>query len=110
MQSYLAASTPYTEAPTGCTPSAHSGGPFAGKITLASGPCTSIVITLNGATGFTDSNGYDCSVGDETLQAAGTWFGKWGASADTTTTATIPIPAAAGATDVISFACHPRSL
>ena len=110
MRAYLSASTPFTYSATGCTPSAAVGGPFGGKITLAAGPCTSIVVTMNGATGFTDAEGYDCSADDETLQAAGTWFGKWGASADTTTTATMPIPPAAGATDVISFVCHPRSL
>ncbi len=110
MQAYLTATTQFTYSATGCTPSASTGGPFAGTITLAAGPCTSIVVTMNGVTGFTDTNGYNCNIYDETLQAAGTWFGSWGASADTTTTATIPIPAAAGATDVISFSCHPRSL
>jgi hypothetical protein len=112
MQAYLAAHTAATMVATGCTPTSVNNGPFAGKFNLASGPCTSIVITMNGATGFTDPLGFDCSVDDETLQAAGTWFGKWGASADTTTTATIPIPGAAvtGGTDGISWACHPRSL
>lgn len=101
----LAANTTFTIAPTGCTPSAHAGGAFGGTITLATGPCTSIVVTMNGATGYTAAHGYDCSVDDQTTQAAGTWIPKWGQSAQSTTTATIPIPAAAGATDVISFSC-----
>jgi hypothetical protein len=101
----LLASTTFTIAATGCTPSAHAGGPFGGTITLASGPCTSIVITMNGATGFIASTGYHCSVGDRTAMAAGSWIPAWSESATTTTTATIPVPAAAGATDVISFTC-----
>jgi hypothetical protein len=101
----LQASTTFTITPTGCTPSAHVGGPFGGTITLASGPCTSIVVTMNGATGFTAPNGYHCSVGDRTAIAAGTWIPGWYESTSSTTTATIPIPAAAGATDVISFTC-----
>jgi hypothetical protein len=105
---YLAAGTTFTIAPTGCTPSAHTGGAFGGTITLATGPCTSIVVTMNGATGYTAPHGYDCSVDDQTAQAAGTWIPKWGQSAQSTTTATIPIPAAAGATDVISFSCTPN--
>ena len=99
--------TAFTIAPTGCTPSATSGGPFGGTITLAAGPCTSIVVTMNGATGFTATHGYDCSVGDQTAQAAGTWIPRWGQTSNTATTATIPIPTAAGATDVISFTCTP---
>jgi hypothetical protein len=110
MMAYLQAATLYTIAPTGCTPSAHVGGPFGGKITLAAGPCTSIVVTINGATGFTDTNGFHCTVADDTTQAAGTYIPNWTSSADNTTTATIPIPAAAGATDVISFMCQPRTL
>jgi hypothetical protein len=97
--------TKFTIAATGCTPSATTGGATAGTITLASGPCTSIVITMNGATGLTAPNGWKCSVGDRTAQAAGTYIPEWYENSSTTTTATIPIPAAAGATDVISFAC-----
>lgn len=107
MAAYLAANTTFTIAATGCTPSAHAGGAFAGTITLASGPCTSIVVTMNGATGYTTANGYHCNVGDRTTQAAGTYIPMWGESATTTTTATLPIPGAAGATDVISFECRP---
>jgi hypothetical protein len=107
MASYLAANTTFTIAATGCTPSAHAGGAFAGSITLAAGPCTSIIVTMNGATGYTASNGFHCNVGDKTTQNAGTWVPSWGESASSTTTATIPIPAAAGATDVVTFACSP---
>lgn len=108
MAAYLAANTTFTITPTGCTPSAHAGGAFGGTITLAAGPCTSIVVTMNGATGYTAAHGYDCSVDDQTAQNAGTWIPKWGQTASSTTTATIPIPAAAGATDVISFSCAPN--
>jgi hypothetical protein len=101
----LQASTTFTLAATGCTPSAHAGSATAGTITLASGPCTSIVITLNGATGLTAPTGWHCNVGDRTTQNAGTWIPEWNETATSTTTATLPIPAAAGATDVISFAC-----
>jgi hypothetical protein len=100
--------TPFTYAATGCTPSASSGDATGGSITLAAGPCTSIVITFNGAVGMTATHLWDCTVEDQTLQAAGTWFGRWGQSASTTTTATIPIPPAAGATDVITFSCQPH--
>jgi len=102
----IAANTTFTVAGTGCTPSAHTGGPFAGTVTLASGPCTSITITFNGATGFTAPNGYHCNVGDRTLQAAGTWWGEWPEHSSTTTTAVLDIPGASGATDVISFDCQ----
>lgn len=108
MVAYLQANTTFTIAPTGCTPSAHTGGAFGGTITLASGPCTSIVVTMNGATGFTAAHGYKCSVGDRTTQTAGTWIPEWNETTSSTTTATIPIPAAAGATDVITFGCAPN--
>jgi len=102
-----AGGTTFTITPTGCTPSAHAGSATAGTITLATGPCTSIVITPNGAIGMTAPTGFHCNVGDRTTQNAGTWIPQWGETATTTTTVTIPIPAAAGATDVISFACTP---
>jgi hypothetical protein len=60
---------------------------------------------MNGATGYTAPATYHCSVGDRTATAAGTYIPAWIESASTTTTATIPIPAAVGATDVISFFC-----
>jgi fibronectin-binding autotransporter adhesin len=93
--------TKFTLTPTGCTPSATTGGGTAGTITLASGPCTSIVITMNGATGLTATNGWNCDVHDRTA----TTIPKWGESASSVTTATIPVPAAVGATDVLSFKC-----
>ncbi len=101
----LQATTTFTIAGTGCTPSAHAGGAFAGSFTLASGPCTAVTITMNGATGFTTTTGYHCSVGDKTTQNAGTWIPMWGESASNTTTATLPFPGASGATDVITFDC-----
>jgi hypothetical protein len=93
--------TKFTQAPTGCTPSATAGGATAGTITLATGPCTSIVITMNGATGLTAPTGWSCNVHDRTAST----IPGWGETSSSTTTATIPIPTAAGATDVISFNC-----
>lgn len=104
------ANTTFTVAGTGCTPSAHVGGAFAGKVTLTAGPCTALVITLNGATGYTVTNGTHCTVGDDTTQAAGTFIPEWNQSAYTTganATVTLPIPGAAGLTDTVSFVCTP---
>jgi collagen type VII alpha len=107
---WLTASTKFTAAGTGCTVGTTTGGPFAGTFTLATGPCTSVAITLNGATGFTDGVGYACVATDQTTQAAGTYIPAWGQKSSTTTTATLPIPSAAGTTDVISFSCAPMAL
>jgi hypothetical protein len=100
--------TLFTMAGTGCTPTAATGDATGGSFTLASGPCTAVTVTFNGAVGMTAGHLWDCSVEDQTLQAAGTWFGRWGQSSSTTTTAVIPIPAAAGTTDVITFSCTPH--
>ncbi|MDR5728316.1 MAG: hypothetical protein RB191_12885 [Terriglobia bacterium] len=108
MMTYWLATTKFTVAATGCTPSATTGTAFGGTITLAAGPCTSLVITMNGATGYTATTGFSCQVSDRTTQTAGTWIPEWGETSSTTTTATIAIPAAAGATDVISFNCQPN--
>jgi hypothetical protein len=109
MRAYLAASTPATY--TSCTPSASASGPFAGKFTQPATACSTITITFNGATGFTDSNGYTCIAGDQTQTNAGTFIPTWVNASDTTTTATLSIPAAAQVTaDVITWKCTPRSL
>lgn len=100
--------TTFTIAGTGCTPTAVTGDATGGSFTLASGPCTAVTVTFNGAVGMTAGHLWDCSVEDQTLQAAGTWFGRWGQSSSTTTTAVIPIPPAAGTTDVIAFTCVPH--
>ena len=81
-----------------------SGQPPTTNTTAAS----SVTVAFNGAVGMTAAHLWDCGVGDQTLQAAGTWFGRWGQSSSTTTTATIPIPPAAGATDTITFTCTPH--
>lgn len=93
--------TKFTAAGTGCTVGATSGGAAAGTFTLAAGPCTSVAITINGATGSTASNGWTCQAHDRTAPTV--LIG--GESSSTTTTATITIPAGAGTTDVISFSC-----
>lgn len=97
--------TPFTIAGTGCTPTSPTGDATGGSFTLASGPCTSVTVTFNGAVGMSATHLWDCSVGDQTLQAAGTWFGRWLQSSSTTATVVIPIPSAAGSTDVITFSC-----
>jgi hypothetical protein len=101
----LQAQTAFTIAGTGCTPTVTAPGPFGGTFTLASGPCTAVTITINGATGFTAPNGYHCSVHDRTALAGGTWIPAWGETTSTVHTATLPIPGAAGTSDVISFNC-----
>ena len=101
----LQATTTFTVVGTGCALAGHTGGPFGGTVTLSSGPCTAVTVTINGGSGFTTTNGYHCTVSDRTAQAAGTWIPNWGESSVTTTTLTIPIPAAAGTSDVISFSC-----
>jgi hypothetical protein len=63
-----------------------------------------VTITINGAAGFTANNGYSCHANDETTAAGNTglYF-----SANTTTTATLTVPATSAASDVIDFACIP---
>lgn len=66
----LNANTPFTVAGTGCTPTiatetGNGAGPFTGTIQLASGPCTAVTITINGATGFTAASGFHCNAGDK---------------------------------------------
>jgi hypothetical protein len=86
---------------TGCSISSTTGGATVGKFTLGANSC-SAVITMNGATGLTASNGWSCHANDETTAAGNTllYF-----SANSATTATLSVPATAGTTDVIDFAC-----
>jgi hypothetical protein len=100
--------TQFTYAATGCTPSAASGDATGGSITLASGPCTAITVTFNGAVGMAASHLWTCSVNDQTALNASTYIPAWGQKSSTTTTATLPIPAAVGSTDVITFNCTPH--
>jgi hypothetical protein len=103
----IAANTTFTITGSGCSPTSPTGGPFAGTFNLAAGPCTSVTITLNGATGFTAPNGFVCTAEDQTLMAAGTFIPAWQQSSSTTHVAVLPIPTAAttGGTDKISFMC-----
>jgi hypothetical protein len=93
--------TKFTAVGTGCTVGATSGAGTAGTFTLASGPCTSVVVTLNGATGVTATTGWSCPAHDRT--APNVLIG--GESSSTTTTASFTIPAGAGTSDVISYSC-----
>jgi hypothetical protein len=85
---------------TGCSISSTTGGGTAGTFTLGANSCTA-VITMNGATGATATNGWSCQAHDRTAPTI--LIG--GESSSTTTTASFTIPAGAGATDVISFGC-----
>ncbi len=94
----LSAGTKFTT--SGCSVSSTSGGATAGVFTLGANSCT-VVVTLNGATGFTATNGWQCVAVDRTAPTV--LIG--GNSSSSATTASFVIPAGAGATDVIGFAC-----
>ena len=87
---------------TGCTSITSTvGGATAGKFTIGANTCT-VVITMNGATGQTASNGWSCYANDETTAAGNTglYF-----STNNSTTATLTVPVTAASSDVIDFAC-----
>ena len=86
---------------TGCSVSSTTGGATAGVFTLGANSCT-VIVTLNGATGFTATNGWQCWAVDRTAPTI--LIG--GNSSSTSTTASFVIPAGAGATDVIGFGCQ----
>lgn len=94
---------PFTVVGLGCTPTSTTGAGSAGTFTLAPGPCKAVTITMGSPLKAT--NGWHCGVGDKTALGSGSWIPQWIETASTTTTATIPIPLAAGPGDVISFAC-----
>lgn len=85
---------------TGCSVSSTTGGGSSGKFTLGANTC-SVVITMAGATGITAPNGWSCYANDRTS----TTVFAIQQTTDSTTTATLSIPATAGTTDVISFGC-----
>lgn len=87
---------------SGCTNGTTLGGSSAGKMTLGANTCT-VTITMGGATVLTANTGWSCHANDETTAAGNTglYF-----SANTTTTATLTVPATAGTTDVIDFSCE----
>jgi hypothetical protein len=85
---------------SGCAISSTAGGATAGTFTLGANSCTAVV-TFNGAAGTAALNGWTCQAHDRTAPTV--LIG--GESTSTITTASIPIPAGAGATDVISFRC-----
>lgn len=87
---------------SGCSVSSTTGGASAGKMTLGANTC-SVVITMNGATGLTATNGWSCHANDETTAAGNTTL-YW--SANNATTATLSVPATAGTTDVLDFDCR----
>lgn len=83
---------------SGCSNSTTVGGATAGTFASGTtGTCT-VVITMNGATGVTASNGWSCWASDRTTPA-----NLISQTASTTTTATIAGTTVSG--DVISFGC-----
>ncbi len=81
----------------GCSNGTTVGGASAGKFTLGANTCTVAITMGNTATA---PAGWSCSAKDETAPTV-----LIGQTASTTTTATLNIPAGAGATDVINFHC-----
>ena len=94
---FISQNTKFTT--TGCSVSSTTGGATVGKFTLGANNC-SVVVVMNGATGQTAPNGWSCHAEDRTAPLIGI-----SQTADSTTTATLSIPATAGATDVVSFSC-----
>jgi len=94
---YLAGGTTFTA--SGCSNGTLVGGATAGTLTLGANNCTVAITMGNSATA---AHGWNCGPQDQTTAqlTAGVYQ-----SASTTTTATFTIPATAGSTDVISFAC-----
>lgn len=98
----LTSTTPSTKFTTsGCSISSTTGSATSGTFTLGANSC-SAVITMNGASGYTATNGWACAASDRTATTV-----LISQSASSTTTATLSIPAGAGTTDVISFLCQP---
>ncbi len=94
---YISSGTKFTT--TGCSVSSTTGGATAGTFTIGAKSC-SVIITINGATGLTAPNGWACSASDTTDPTI-----LISQTASSTTTATLSIPAGAGATDVVSVKC-----
>lgn len=97
------ASVPFTAVGAGCMPTNFTGAGSAGTFTLAGGRCTAVTILMDSA--LKAPNGWHCSAGDKTALAHNIWVPQWYEVASTPRTATIPIPLAADAMDVITFGC-----
>jgi hypothetical protein len=95
---WLVGGTKFTT--SGCSVSSTTGGATAGILTLGANTCT-VVVTMNGATGMSATNGWTCQAHDRNNLAVLID----GEASSTTTTASFTIPATAGTTDVISFSC-----
>lgn len=96
----IQAGTKFTAVGTGCTIATTTGSAAsAGTFTLATGPCSVVTVTINGATGATAPLGWLCPAWDQTTKTV--LIG--GNSSSNTTTAVFTIPAGAGTTDVIAF-------
>lgn len=84
---------------SGCGAGTTVGGATAGIIALGANNC-SLVVTLNGATGLTASNGWSCHANDETSPAV-----MIPEASSTTATVTFAVPNTAGLSDTIDFGC-----
>jgi hypothetical protein len=92
---YISAGTKFTA--SGCSNSATVGGATAGTITLGANTC-SVTITLNGASGLTAPNGWDCEAKDLTAPTVAI-----GESPGSASTCVLVVPSGAGSTDIVSF-------
>lgn len=94
-QGIISNGTKFTTSGAGCTVTGTTGGATAGSITTSTtGTCT-VIVTLNGATGFTAPNGWACHGSNITSGAA---------AAQTATSATsCTIKVATSASDIIIF-------
>ena len=86
---------------SGCAPAATELSPTTGgQITQPATACTTVTFTF----AVTAPHGWNCTMGDITKTAAGTFIPTWIESSNTTTSCTVPIPAAAQvASDVLSM-------
>jgi len=86
-----------------CAPSVMPGQPpNAGIMTMTrAGGCT-IVVAINGATGYTAPNGFNCWMGDRNAITVPAWI----ESSSTTMTATFSVPPQVNSGDTLSFHCE----
>lgn len=84
---------------SGCGAGTTVGGATAGSIALGANNC-SLVVTLNGATGLSASNGWSCHANDETSPTV-----MIPEASSTTATVTFAVPNTAGSSDTIDFEC-----
>lgn len=75
--------------------------------TAAAGENTYYAVSGGSTATFTDTGAAGTAASPPASNTTTAWFGTWGQSSSTTTSAVIPIPAAAGP-DLITFNCSPH--